>query len=247
MIETNRFGQPVGARLAERRVPIEPQRTVLEGAGCRLEPLDAEKHADPLWNAYSEAGDPRDWTYLTWGPFADRAALRAWARERENDSGAVFHAVVVDGFACGVGAYLSVAPEHATVELGHLHFAPRLRRTSAATEALHLWIDHAFALGYRRIEWKCDVLNAPSRSAARRLGFSFEGIFRNHRSVRGRSRDTAWYAIVEQDWPALRAIHREWLAAHGNEPGAGPAFRLSERTAPLRRPDPKDFPPHTPI
>jgi len=225
--------------LAHRPEPARPPRIAADGAWCRLEPLDPDRHAADLWAAF-EATEARDWTFLAEGPFPDFASFKDWTAARAADGDALFQTVVVQGAARGVGSHLRIAPADFGIEIGHIHFAPALRRTPAATEALHLWIDQAFMLGYRRVEWKCDVLNEPSRAAARRLGFSFEGIFRNHRRFRGRNRDTAWYAIVEQDWPALRALHREWLDPAGFSPNGAQPFRLSERTAPLRRPDPVD-------
>lgn len=236
----NRYGQPIGESLLHRDQPPYPNAVAMLGNWCRLEPIDANRHADALWDAFAEAPDDRGWTYLSWGPFADRDTFRAWVDEMSEEFYSPFWAVVVDDKACGFGCYLAISPTHFSLEIGHLHFAPRLWRTPAATEALHLWIEHAFTLGYRRVEWKCDVLNAPSRSAARRLGFSFEGIFRNHRRFRGHNRDTAWYAIVEEDWPALNAIHRTWLDPANFDEAGTQRFRLSERTSGLRHPDPVD-------
>lgn len=236
----NPFGQPVGDSLMDWEQPPHPTAIPLEGRTCRLEPLDPKQHADPLWDAFSEAPDGRDWTYLSWGPFPDRKAFDAWINEISGEFYAPFWAVVVDGNACGIGAYLAVSTSNGNIELGHLHFAPRLRQTIAATEALHLWLDHAFALGYRRVTWKCDTLNHSSRQAARRLGFSFEGSFRNHRRFKGRNRDTAWYAITDDEWPRLLEIHRAWLDPANFDNNGKPLSRLSERTAPLRHSEPTD-------
>ena len=238
----NRFGQPVGEDLSHWEQPPYPPSVALEGAWCRLEPLDPARHGDALWDAFGEAEDGRDWTYLSWGPFEERARFDGWLEEIADEAHGPFKVVVVGGAACGMGAYLSIAPSNGSIEIGHLHFAPRLRGTAAGTEALHLWIDHAFQLGYRRVEWKCDALNAASRQSARRLGFSFEGLFLNHRRFKGRSRDTAWYAITDDAWPALRAVHRAWLDPGNFGVDGTQRCSLAAATAGLRRPAPVDEP-----
>lgn len=230
---TNALGQPVGAPLPEWRPPPPPPREAMTGRWCTLEPLDPDRHAAQLWaaNALDAAG--RSWTYLASGPFARFEDYRDWVARAARGDDPVFFAVVArdSGEAVGVASYLRIAPAAGSIEVGHLHFSPRLQRTPAATEAMYLMMRRAFELGYRRYEWKCDALNAPSRAAARRLGFAFEGIFRKALVYRGRSRDTAWYAVTEDDWPALRAALERWLAPENFDAAGRQRKRLSSLTA----------------
>lgn len=240
---TNAFGQPIGAPLPDWSAPPVPARAPVDGRRCRLEPLDPDRHADALFAAHAAAPDDRAWTYLPAGPFDDADAHRTWVADAAARDGFRFFAVVTPEHGpCGVAAYLRIDPPNGVLEIGHLAFSPHLQRTPAATEALHLLIDHAFALGYRRVEWKCDSRNAPSRAAARRLGFAFEGVFRQAVVTRGRNRDTAWYALIDTEWPALRDVHRAWLTPENFDADGRQRTRLAERTAPLRAPDPQDRP-----
>lgn len=213
MPATNHLGQPVGEPLADWRVPARPRGLVLEGRFSRIEPLLAERHADSLYAANGLDADGRNWTYLPYGPFFGLDAFRAWMETSCQGSDPLFHAIIdlASGEATGVASYLRIAPESGSIEVGHINFSPRLQRRPAATEAMFLLMKQAFELGYRRYEWKCDALNAASRAAALRLGFSFEGIFRQATVVKGRSRDTAWYAVIDKDWPALGAAYSRWL------------------------------------
>jgi RimJ/RimL family protein N-acetyltransferase len=175
----------------------------------RLEPL-SPAHAEDLFAA--AAGDPHLWDYLPYGPFADPASLRAHLAAQASSDDPLFFAVVVDGRAAGVVSYLRIEPEHGCIEIGHIWFGASLQRTPAATEAIYLLARHAFDdLGNRRLEWKCDAANARSRRAAERFGFTFEGVFRQHMIVKGRNRDTAWFSIVDGEWPAVRARFETWL------------------------------------
>jgi RimJ/RimL family protein N-acetyltransferase len=176
----NELGQPIGPALPGWHPPPRPARTVLEGRFCRVEPLDAERHAAQLHAANSLDRDGRMWTYLLSGPFANLAAYREWLAPRVASDDPLFFAFVdkARGQALGVGAYLRIEPAHGSVEVGHLQYSPLLQRSPVATEAMYLMMRHAFELGYRRYEWKCDALNAASRRAAERLGFTFEGVFR---------------------------------------------------------------------
>ena len=213
MPATNPFGQPVGEALAHWRPPLHPQGLVLEGRFARLEPLDVDRHAASLHAANALAADARNWTYLPYGPFDCLDAYRSWIETSCCGRDPLFYAVIegASGMALGVASYLRIAPESGSIEVGHINFSPRLQRTAAATEAMILLMRHAFELGYRRYEWKCDALNAPSRAAAQRLGLSFEGIFRQATVVKGRNRDTAWYATIDKEWPALTAAFSRWL------------------------------------
>jgi RimJ/RimL family protein N-acetyltransferase len=154
------------------------------------------------------------WTYLAYGPFAGMDAYVAWMGRVCQAPDPLFYAIVekATGKALGVASYLRIDPANGSIEVGHIAYSPQLQRTPAATEAMYLLMEQAFALGYRRYEWKCDSLNAPSRAAAERLGFTFEGIFRQAVIYKGRNRDTAWYAMIDKEWPALQAAFRQWLA-----------------------------------
>jgi RimJ/RimL family protein N-acetyltransferase len=215
MSRLNEYQQPVGPPVPGWTSREPPQRTVIGGERCRLEPLDATRHAADLFAAFVQASDGRDWTYMSVGPFADDAAYRAHV-ERAAASTDPLHFAVIDlarGTAVGTLAFMRIDPPNGVIEVGHVMFSPALQRTAIATEAQFLMMRHAFdGLGYRRYEWKCDSLNARSRRAALRLGFQFEGVFRQAIIYKGRSRDTAWYAILDRDWPAVRAAFQRWLS-----------------------------------
>jgi RimJ/RimL family protein N-acetyltransferase len=209
----NALGQSVGLALPGWRPPAAPPRTAMAGRYCRLEPID-ERFASDLQAAASDDPDGRTWTYLPYGPFATEGDYRRWLVATCLGDDPLFFAVVdaATGTAVGQASYLNIKPGQGSIEVGHLHFSPRLQRTRAATEAMYLMMRRAFELGYRRYEWKCDALNTPSRAAAERLGFAYEGIFRQAAVNKGRNRDTAWYAAIDSEWPALSAAFEAWLA-----------------------------------
>jgi RimJ/RimL family protein N-acetyltransferase len=209
----NAFGQPIGPPLPSWQPATRPTRTSLEGRFCRVEPLDVARHARDLHDANSADPEGRMWTYLFSGPFGSFEEYRAWLEPRPASDDPLFFAFVdlASGRAVGLGSYLRIEPANGVIEVGHLQFSPRMQRTPVATEAMYLMMRNAFALGYRRYEWKCDALNAASRRAAERLGFTFEGIFRQAIVYKGRNRDTAWYSILDNEWPALDAAFRAWL------------------------------------
>lgn len=217
----NDYGQPVGPDVDQWQPPSVLDAEPLEGRFCRLEPMDAARHGEALWRAWREPAlegqsDPEGrarWTYLGGRPFGDALGCRAWLARMSVDRDLLCYAVVdpTNGQAVGMTAYLNIVPVDGRVEIGHLSFSPRMARTSMSSEALMLMMARAFDSGYRRLEWKCDALNASSRRAAERLGFRFEGIFRQHRVVAGRNRDTAWFSVLDREWPALRDCHRRWL------------------------------------
>src|SRR6185295_19695984 len=180
-----------------------------------LEPLDLARHGAGLHNANLLDTEQRNWTYLPYGPFAGFDDYAGWLRSVAGQDDPQFHAIVerTTGEPVGVASYLRIDPAAGSIEVGHINYSPRLQRTVAATEAMYLMMRRAFELGYRRYEWKCNALNAPSRAAAQRLGFSFEGVFRQATVVKGRNRDTAWYAAIDREWPALRAAYEKWLDA----------------------------------
>jgi len=210
---TNALGQPIGFPLPKWTPPSAPARTAMDGQYCRLEPMH-ERFAHELHTAASHDRDGRTWTYLPYGPFASEDDLRSWlTRESQSDDPLFF--VIVDattGRAVGQASYLNIKPGQGSVEVGHVYFSPLMQRTRVATEAMYLMMRRAFETGYRRYEWKCDALNAPSRAAAERFGFSYEGIFRQATVTKGRNRDTAWYAAIDGEWPMLSAAFEAWLA-----------------------------------
>ncbi|MFW3613599.1 GNAT family N-acetyltransferase [Billgrantia antri] len=219
-VTQNDFGQPIGAPQPAWKPARRPERTTLTGRLVRLEPFSAERHADSLHAAFMVAGEgPHDapaarWTYSGGMPFTNAEQCRIWLVDRARSNDPLFYAIVEadSGRALGLASYLNIVPEHGSIEVGHIHFTPALRRKPAATEAMLLLMRHAFALGYRRYEWKCNALNAPSRRAAERLGFRFEGIFRQHRVEGGHNRDTAWFSLLDGEWPAVEARLEGWLA-----------------------------------
>jgi RimJ/RimL family protein N-acetyltransferase len=233
--ERNELGQPIGFPVPEWRRPPRPPRAPLVGRFCRLEPLDPARHADDLFAANALDPDARHWTYLPYGPFPDLAAYRAWMEATCLGDDPLFFAIVdpVSSRPVGLASYLRIEPLFGSIEVGHLRFSPRLQRTPAATEAMVLMMRNAFELGYRRYEWKCDALNAPSRAAAQRLGLSFEGVFRHAWVMKGRNRDTAWFAATDHDWPALARVFEQWLAPANFDGDGRQRVRLTELTAPL--------------
>jgi RimJ/RimL family protein N-acetyltransferase len=206
----------------------------MEGRFCRVEPLDAGRHAADLHAANGEAPDGRDWTYMAYGPFESFEAYRTWVAWAAESPDPLFHAIVArdSGHAAGVASLMRIDPEAGVIEVGHIKYAPALQRTQAATEAMYLLMRRVFdELGYRRYEWKCDALNAPSRAAALRLGFQYEGTFRQATIYKGRNRDTAWFSITDQEWPVLKPAYERWLRPE-NFDGAG---RQRERLSDLVR------------
>ena len=210
----NPLGQPIGFPLPDWSPRPRPPRAPIEGRFCRLEPLDPARHAASLHAANSEDKDGRIWTYLPYGPFASLAAYQTWAETSARGEDPLFHAIIdrASGRALGVASYLRIEPAVGVIEVGHINYAPALQKRPAATEAMYLMMRRVFdELGYRRYEWKCDSLNAPSRAAAARLGFRYEGLFRQATVYKGRNRDTTWFSIVDREWPALRAAYERWL------------------------------------
>lgn len=213
--------------------PPRPPRAALEGRHCRLEPLDAAQHAAALYAANSLDRQGRLWTYLQYGPFDSLGEYRAWLEARETAADPLYFAIVdrSSGLATGLASYLRIDPANGSIEVGHLQFSPRLQRTTAATEAMYSMMKQVFELGYRRYEWKCDSLNAPSRRAAERLGFTFEGLFRQAVVYKGRSRDTAWYSIIDSEWPRLDAAFQRWLDPGNFDAEGRPRASLSSLRA----------------
>jgi len=207
--------QPIGPALPGWTPPPKPPRTAMQGRFCRVEPLDPGRHADDLFAANSLDAEGRNWTYLFQEPFRDPNSYRAWLEQVAKPDDPLFHAIVdlKTGKAVGVATFMRVDPGHGVIEVGNINYSPLLQRTPAATEAMFLMMARVFdELGYRRYEWKCDNLNAPSRAAAARLGFQYEGLFRQAVVYKGRNRDTAWFSIIDSDWPDLKRAYEQWLA-----------------------------------
>ena len=216
----NQLGQPIG-NAVDIDLPLDPPPTSpMVGQFCTVEPLDATVHADALFAAFAEAQHEGDWTYLPYGPFPDAPAFRHWLDLCTGSDDTVFYVIADSVGPCGLASYLRLQSWSASIEVGNIHFATRLQRTAAATEAMWAMMHRAFGAGYRRYEWKCDALNAPSRGAAERLGFRFEGIFRQATIYKGRNRDTAWYSILDTEWPAVEHEFARWLDP-GNFHGDG--------------------------
>ena len=233
--ERNNLGQYIGFPLPNWVPPRVPPRKSMVGRFCRLEPLDPDRHAAALFEADAADTDGRSWTYLAYGPFGDLPSYRAWLDANCRGDDPLFFAVIAqaDGRPVGLVSYLRITPDSGSIEVGHIHYSPHLQRSPAATEAMYLMMKWAFESGYRRYEWKCDALNAASRAAAQRLGLSFEGVFRQATVYKGRNRDTAWYAAIDAEWPALRDAFRTWLDPNNFDGMGQQRTRLFDLTRPL--------------
>lgn len=212
---TNHLGQPIGDPVPGWMPRPRPGRSPMVGRTVRLEPLTVADHARSLFEAVSADVEGGMWTYLAVGPFGDdRAGFDKWIAQCETSEDPLFYAVVelASGRCLGYASYLRIEPAVGVIEVGHITMSPALQRTVMATETMYLMMARVFdELGYRRYEWKCDSLNAPSRAAADRLGFRYEGLFRQATLYKGRNRDTAWFSILDSEWPALRAAFARWL------------------------------------
>jgi RimJ/RimL family protein N-acetyltransferase len=231
---TNELGQPIGLPVPDWSPRPWPPRTAMHGAYCYLEPLDPDRHSAELFAANAADAAGRMWTYMPYGPFADEAGYRAWVAEVAGRDDPQFHAIVdrAHGRALGVASFLRIQPEAGSIEVGHIACSPALQRTCAASEAMVLMMRRAFdELGYRRYEWKCDALNAASCAAARRLGLTYEGVFRQATVYKNRNRDTAWFAALDQEWPYLNAAFERWLAPGNFDDHGRQRESLSELTA----------------
>ncbi|MCO6383419.1 GNAT family N-acetyltransferase [Oceanicola sp. 502str15] len=214
--------------------PPRPDFDVLEGQWTRLERLSADDHAASLFRAYSS--HDALWDYMPNGPFHSAAQYHRWAREAEASTDPLHFAIRNrdTGTVGGTCALLRIAPEAGSIELGYIALSPELQRSRVATEAFCLLIEWAFEAGYRRFEWKCNALNMPSRRAAQRLGLSYEGIFRQAQVVKGRNRDTAWFAAIDSEWPPLREAYRAWLRPENFDAEGQQKERLGDLTSLVR-------------
>lgn len=231
----NELGQPIGFAVNDWRLPEPPSRQPMTGRTCRLEVLDPGRHADELHAANMLDSEHRIWTYLPYGPFESPSAYRKWADEVAGSSDPLFHAIIDTDTekAVGVASFLRISPNIGSIEVGHINYSPLLQRTPAATEAMYLMMKRVFEAGYRRYEWKCDALNARSRVAAQRLGFSYEGVFRQATIYKSRNRDTAWYAIIDKEWPELEQAFIRWLDPSNFDDEGRQRLGLSDLTRPI--------------
>lgn len=218
--------------LAHWSPPPRPVRQALQGDHVRLEPIDADAHAFALYSAF--AGHDGLWDYMPYGPFT-AAQYADWTKASAMGAEPLFYAILAGEKPQGVASFLNINPAHGTIEVGHICLSPALQHSIAATEAMFLMMSWAFETGYRRYEWKCNTLNLPSRRAAQRLGFSFEGVFRNHMIIKGRNRDSAWFSVIDTEWPALRAAFITWLSADNFDANGQQKLRLSTLTTPVGR------------
>jgi len=233
----NPLGQLIGFPLPGWTPPPRPSPEPMQGRYCRLEPLNPDRHAAALFAASAADTTGQSWTYMPYGPFESLEKYREWMIGKCLGDDPLFFAIIDPATAqpIGVCSYLRITPTAGSIEVGHLHYSPGLQRKPASTEAMFLMMERAFGLGYRRYEWKCDSLNAPSRSAAERLGFAFEGIFRQATVYKGRTRDTAWYSILDREWPLLRPAFQSWLDPGNFDASGKQLARLSALTSQIRR------------
>lgn len=234
-LDKNSLGQPIGFLIPDWKPADRPVHKLLTGRFCSLEPLNAARHAAELFSANALDVEGRNWTYLPYGPFESLSSYSNWVEKFSATSDPLFFAIVshATGKAVGVASFLRIDPLSGSIEVGHLNFSPLMQRTPIATEAMYLMMKEAFALGYRRYEWKCNALNIPSRAAAQRLGLSFEGVFRQAAIIKGHNRDTAWYATIDQEWPALNAAFRHWLSPENFDSNGAQRVSLSSLTEPI--------------
>ena len=223
--------RPVGPVVADFTAPPAPGPARIEGRYVTLERLDPARHAADLFAA--NRGQDWVWDYMPYGPFADLEAYRDWQAAMAARADPFFYALRdnATGQVGGLASYLRIDPGNGVIEIGHIEIAPTLQRSPAATEAISLMIGWAFDAGYRRVEWKCNALNEPSRRAALRYGFAYEGTFRQHMIIKGQNRDSAWYAIIDADWPELAPAHAEWLAPANFDAAGRQRVSLARLTA----------------
>ena len=219
-------GEPVDPSSSPR-----PRRVSFEGRTIRLVPLDAHEHLESLWAATGGPQNEHLWTYMFEHPFQNRASLEANLQRKEESEDPLYYSIVdkPSGDAVGWAAYMRMEPLHRVIEVGSIMYSQRIQRTVGATEAMYIMAKHAFEdMNYRRYEWKCDALNMPSRRAALRLGFTYEGLFRQHMVVKGRNRDTAWYSMLDSEWPARKRAMEQWLHPANFDSSGKQRISLSE-------------------
>jgi RimJ/RimL family protein N-acetyltransferase len=214
MQNKNKLNQPIGATIHNWTDALPPPRTKIVGQYCTIEPLNISAHAESLFNAFATDTENKNWTYMIDGPFDDFSAFQSWLKRIAISDNPLCHSIIdhkTNG-AVGLASYMRINEKQGVIEVGSIQFSPLMQRTQIATEAMFLMMQSVFdELGYRRYEWKCDSLNEKSRNAALRLGFTFEGIFRQAIMYKGRNRDTAWYSIIDTEWPRLKQAFKLWL------------------------------------
>jgi RimJ/RimL family protein N-acetyltransferase len=226
----NELGQPIGFPIDDFTIPPRPDFTLLQGNFVQVKPISVE-HISDLYKAFSYDLEGKNWTYMPYGPFVSEIEFSDWVKTSCFNKDPKFFTIIGTKGVAGVASYLRIDPKIGTVEIGHIHLSPLLQRSREGTEALLLLIEWAFEAGYRRLEWKCDALNGPSRRAAQRLGFSFEGIFRQATIYKSRNRDTAWYAVIDKDWPKLKTAYHLWRVEKNFYPDGREIKKLSELTS----------------
>src|SRR5215831_19171821 len=228
--DVNHLGQPVGRLVPNWKPRLPPPRTPMVGSYCRVEPLDIEKHAIDLYAAYATDHHNRIWTYLPHGPYPRLEDYRERVRTAYLGDDPLVHAIIDtrNGKPLGQASYMSIDPRVGCIEVGGIIYSPAFQRTTAATEAIYLMMRRVFdELGYHRLAWQCNALNGPSRVAAQRLGFTFEGIFRHASVSKGRNRDTAWFSILDHEWPARKGAFERWLDPINFDSSGRQRFSLS--------------------
>lgn len=226
------LGDPIGDIVKDWTPPPRPERLEMRGRTCRLEPLSIE-HAPALYAAHCLDAQGRNWTYLPEGPFEDEAGYAGWVSQAAASEDPQHYTIITDEGPVGTASYLRINPAAGSIEVGYITFSPLLQRTVASTEAMFLMMQWAYEAGYRRYEWKCNDLNMPSRRAAQRLGFSYEGTFRQAQIVKGGNRDTAWYASIDAEWPALKTAFETWLNPANFDSEGKQLQSLTELTGPI--------------
>ncbi|MBX3709991.1 MAG: GNAT family N-acetyltransferase [Gammaproteobacteria bacterium] len=231
MQQKNQFGQLLG-HLVENWIPCQrPAKTLIQGRYCILEPIEINKHAVKLFDVLAIDNQGESWTYLPYGPFDTINEFKNWLAETMSDNDTLLYAIldVKTKEPIGISGYLRMNPEHGVIEIGHLHFSALLKQTPLATEAIYLMLRHAFdELKFRRCEWKCNDLNEPSRRAAERFGFTFEGIFRQSYVFKNRNRDTAWFSMIDSEWEAIKEKFERWLHPNNFEANGKQILKLAQ-------------------
>ncbi len=233
MQHKNSLGQLIGAPVPTWTERRKPPKVAVRGQYAAIEPLDPKARAAELFEAVSEDKDGRMWTYLPYGPFVTREAYAGWMYLTCMGDDPQFYSIVdLKGGAVGMASLMRVDPKGGSIEVGHISLSPRAQKSRVATEAMYLMMKRAFdELAYRRYEWKCDALNEASRAAAERLGFTYEGTFRQATMYKGRNRDTAWFAIIDKEWPFLKSAFETWLKPDNFDAEGKQKVRLSTLTA----------------
>jgi RimJ/RimL family protein N-acetyltransferase len=235
---TNAHGQPIGSPVPGWAPRAQPPRTPMSGTRCEIVILEPAAHIDDLWDAFSADPSGRSWTYLFVDMPAGKEALRAYLDAQSKLSDPLCHTILdhASGRAVGIASFMRIDPNMGAIEVGNINYSERLKRTAIATEAMYLMMKRVFdELGYRRYEWKCDSLNHPSRKAAERLGFIYEGTFRQAVVYKGRNRDTAWFSMIDKEWPALKRAYETWLDPANFDAAGAQRRGLAELIAEAKR------------